>query len=88
PNLRSTIIVMTTLAVPGYIGTEAGLSFLGVGVTPPTASWGQMIANSVSWYQVDPMYFVIPGTFLFGTVLALTVVGDRLRHALDAGEAS
>lgn len=88
PNLRSTIIVMTTLAVPGYIGTEAGLSFLGVGVTPPTASWGQMIASSVSWYQVDPMYFVIPGTFLFGTVLALTVVGDRLRHALDAGEAS
>ncbi len=41
PNLRSTIVVMVTLAVPGYIGTEAGLSFLGVGVVPPTPSWGR-----------------------------------------------
>ncbi|MFI7636461.1 ABC transporter permease [Nonomuraea sp. NPDC049400] len=88
PNLRSSLIVMTTLAVPGYVGTEAGLSFLGVGVTPPTPSWGQMIASSVGWYAVDPMYFAIPGAFLFLTVLSLTVLGDRLRAALDAGEAS
>jgi peptide/nickel transport system permease protein len=79
---------MTTLAVPGYVGTEAGLSFLGVGVTPPTPSWGQMIAGSVGWYAVDPMYFVIPGAFLFLTVLSLTVLGDRIRAAFDAGEAS
>ncbi|WP_327581037.1 ABC transporter permease [Nonomuraea sp. NBC_00507] len=88
PNLRSSLIVMTTLAVPGYVGTEAGLSFLGVGVAPPTPSWGQMISSSVGWYAVDPMYFAIPGTFLFLTVLSLTVLGDRLRAALDAGEAS
>ncbi|WP_188193783.1 ABC transporter permease [Nonomuraea sp. SYSU D8015] len=88
PNLRSSLIVMTTLAVPGYVGTEAGLSFLGVGVAPPTPSWGQMIASSVGWYAVDPMYFAIPGTFLFLTVLSLTVLGDRLRAAFDAGEAS
>ncbi|MET8868671.1 ABC transporter permease [Nonomuraea sp. NPDC004580] len=88
PNLRSSLIVMTTLAVPGYVGTEAGLSFLGVGVTPPTPSWGQMIASSVGWYAVDPMYFVIPGAFLFLTVLSLTVLGDRVRAAFDAGEAS
>ncbi|MEO3870923.1 ABC transporter permease [Nonomuraea sp. B12E4] len=88
PNLRSSLVVMTTLAVPGYVGTEAGLSFLGVGVTPPTPSWGQMIANSVNWYAVDPMYFAIPGAFLFGTVLSLTVLGDRLRAAFDAGDAS
>ncbi|AQZ61206.1 Dipeptide transport system permease protein DppC (TC 3.A.1.5.2) [[Actinomadura] parvosata subsp. kistnae] len=88
PNLRSSLIVMTTLAVPGYVGTEAGLSFLGVGVTPPTPSWGQMIASSVGWYAVDPMYFVIPGAFLFLTVLSLTVLGDRIRAAFDAGEAS
>ncbi|MEV0384652.1 ABC transporter permease [Nonomuraea sp. NPDC050643] len=88
PNLRSSLIVMTTLAVPGYVGTEAGLSFLGVGVTPPTPSWGQMISSSVGWYAVDPMYFAIPGTFLFCTVLSLTVLGDRLRAAFDAGEAS
>ncbi|NBE95450.1 ABC transporter permease, partial [Nonomuraea sp. K271] len=88
PNLRSSLIVMTTLAVPGYVGTEAGLSFLGVGVTPPTPSWGQMIASSVGWYAVDPMYFAIPGTFLFLTVLSLTVLGDRLRAAFDSGEAA
>jgi peptide/nickel transport system permease protein len=79
---------MVTLAVPGYVGTEAGLSFLGGGVTPPTPSWGQMIASSVGWYAVDPMYFAIPGAFLFLTVLSLTVLGDRLRAAFDAGEAS
>ncbi len=88
PNLRSSLIVMTTLAVPGYVGTEAGLSFLGVGVAPPTPSWGQMIASSVGWYAVDPMYFAVPGLFLFLTVLSLTVLGDRLRAAFDAGEAS
>ncbi|HUR07305.1 MAG TPA: ABC transporter permease [Nonomuraea sp.] len=88
PNLRSSLIVMTTLSVPGYVGTEAGLSFLGVGVTPPTPSWGQMISSSVGWYAVDPMYFAVPGAFLFCTVLSLTVLGDRLRAAFDAGEAS
>jgi peptide/nickel transport system permease protein len=88
PNLRNTVIVIATLAVPGYVGTEAALSFLGVGVVPPTPSWGQMIASSLEWYQVDPMYFIIPGGFLFLTVLSLTVFGDRLRHALDAGDAA
>jgi peptide/nickel transport system permease protein len=88
PNLWSSIIVMATLAVPGYVGTEAALSFLGVGVTPPTPSWGQMIGASLSWYQVDPMYFLIPGGFLFLTVVSLTVFGDRLRFAIDSGEAA
>ena len=83
PNLRGTIIVLATLAVPGFIGTEAGLSFLGVGVTPPTPSWGQMIATAVGWYAVDPMYFLIPGTFLFLTVLSFTILGDHLRKQLD-----
>lgn len=88
PNLRSSLIVMTTLSVPGYIGVEAGLSFLGVGVSPPTPSWGQMISSSVSWYAVDPMYFAVPGVLLFLTVLSLTVLGDRVRAATDAGEAA
>ncbi|MEV6887884.1 ABC transporter permease [Kribbella sp. NPDC051137] len=88
PNLRGSIVVMTTLAIPGYIGTEAGLSFLGVGVSPPTASWGQMIASSVSWYSVDPMFFAIPGAFLFLTVLSLTVLGDKIRTLIDQGEAA
>ncbi|RGE19755.1 ABC transporter permease [Leucobacter sp. wl10] len=86
PNLTSTIIVMTTLAVPGYIGTEAGLSFLGVGVVPPTPSWGQMIASSVVWYAVDPLYFIIPGLFLFLLVLSFTVLGDRVKRLVESGE--
>lgn len=83
PNLRSTIIVLTTLAVPGYVGTEAGLSFLGVGVVPPAPSWGQMIAQAVRWYAVDPMYFVIPSLFLFLLVLSSTVLGDRIKQIAE-----
>ncbi|MFI5844148.1 ABC transporter permease [Catenuloplanes sp. NPDC051500] len=85
PNLRSTILVMVTMAVPGYIGTEAGLSFLGVGLVPPNPSWGQMIAASVSWYSVVPTYFLVPGTFLALLVLAFMVLGDRVRAAVDPG---
>lgn len=88
PNLIGTIIVLATLSIPSYIGTEAGLSFLGVGVTPPTPSWGQMIAQAVPWYAVDPMFFVFPGVFLFLTVLSFTVLGDRLKQVLDLGDAA
>jgi peptide/nickel transport system permease protein len=76
---------MVTMAIPGYIGTEAGLSFLGVGVVPPTPSWGQMIAGSVSWYSVVPTYFLVPGTFLALLVLSFMVLGDRVRVAVDPG---
>jgi peptide/nickel transport system permease protein len=86
PNLRGTIIVIATIAVPGYIGTEAALSFLGVGVVPPTPSWGQMIAASVDWYSADPMYFIVPGAFLFATVMAFMVIGDHLQKVLDGRE--
>lgn len=86
PNLTSTILVMAALAVPGYVGTEAGLSFLGVGVVPPTPSWGQMIASAAPWYAVDPMYFIIPGTFLFLLVLSFVTLGDRIRTILASGE--
>ena len=85
PNLRSTILVIVTMAVPGYIGTEAGLSFLGIGVVPPTPSWGQMIASSVTWYSVVPTYFLVPGVFLALLVLAFMVLGDHVRAAVDPG---
>ncbi|ATE55874.1 ABC transporter permease [Actinosynnema pretiosum] len=85
PNLRSTVLVMTTMAVPGYIGTEAGLSFLGVGVVPPTPSWGQMISSSVTWYSVVPAYFLVPGAFLALLVLSFMVLGDRVQAAVDPG---
>ncbi|MFJ8442087.1 ABC transporter permease [Kitasatospora griseola] len=83
PNLTGTIIVYVTLAVPGLIGTEAALSYLGVGIRPPTPSWGQMISDAVLYYKVDPMFFVLPSTCLFLVVLAFTLVGDALRDALD-----
>lgn len=83
PNITAPILVYATLSIPTNIGTEAALSFLGVGVRPPTASWGQMIQESMLWYEVDPMYFLIPGLCLFLTVLAFTLLGDALRDAID-----
>ncbi|MFI1769040.1 ABC transporter permease [Streptomyces sp. NPDC020800] len=83
PNVSGPIIAYTTLLIPGMISTEAALSFLGVGVRPPTASWGQMISSGVGYYDTDPMYFVIPSAFLFLAVLAFTILGDTLRDILD-----
>ncbi|WP_433297193.1 ABC transporter permease [Pseudonocardia sp. CA-142604] len=85
PNLSGSIIVIATLAVPNFIGVEAGLSFLGVGITPPTASWGQMISASVPWFTAVPSYFLIPGIFLFLTVLSATIVGDRAQKLIAEG---
>ncbi|MCM2425628.1 ABC transporter permease [Streptomyces sp. RKAG337] len=83
PNVAGPIIAYTTLLIPGMISTEAALSYLGVGVRPPTPSWGQMIADSVAFYETDPMYFIIPSLFLFLAVLAFTLLGDALRDILD-----
>ncbi|WP_113700581.1 ABC transporter permease [Nonomuraea lactucae] len=83
PNITGPILVYTTLAIPANIGTEAALSFLGVGVRPPTPSWGQMLDDSLKWYQVVPSYFIVPSVCLFLTVLAFTLLGDALRDALD-----
>ncbi|MEV4614722.1 ABC transporter permease [Kitasatospora sp. NPDC049258] len=83
PNLTGTIIVYVTLAIPGLIGAEAALTYLGVGVRPPTPSWGQMISDAVPYYKVDPMFFVLPSLCLFLVVLAFTLLGDALRDALD-----
>ncbi|MGW5400470.1 ABC transporter permease [Streptomyces sp. NPDC003952] len=83
PGVSGPVIAYTTLLIPGMISTEAALSYLGVGVRPPTPSWGQMIAESVAFYETDPMYFVIPSLFLFLAVLAFTLLGDALRDILD-----
>lgn len=85
PNLSGTVVVMATLAVPNFIATEAGLSFLGVGVTPPTPSWGQMIAQAVPWYSSHPLFFAIPGIFLFLTVFSFTILGDNLQKIWASG---
>lgn len=79
PSLSGTIIVYSSLTLPMYIATEAGLSFLGVGVKPPEPSWGQMIYAAVPWYQTDPMFFIIPGIFLTLTVLSAMLLGDHIQ---------
>jgi len=83
PNLWVPIIVYGTLLFPTYIATEAALSFLGVGVIEPTPTWGKMLAASVTFYQVDPLYLFIPGGALFIVVLAFNLLGDSIRDALD-----
>ncbi|MEV0799949.1 ABC transporter permease [Kribbella sp. NPDC050281] len=83
PNLIAPILVYATLLIPTNVLFEAGLSYLGVGIRPPTASWGDMLSIAANWYQVDPMYMVPPGLAIFLTVLAFNLFGDGLRDALD-----
>ncbi|GAA4162907.1 ABC transporter permease [Gryllotalpicola daejeonensis] len=83
PNVGATIIVYATILVPSMIGTEAALSFLGVGVPPPTPSWGRAIGDAVAWFSTDPAYLAFPGGALFLITLALNAFGDGLRDALD-----
>ena len=85
PNLVAPILVYSTLLIPTNILFEAALDYLGVGLIPPTPSWGQMLSNAVTngFYYVDPMYMVIPGVAIFLTVMAFNLFGDGLQDALD-----
>ena len=83
PNLVAPILVYSTLLIPTNILFEAALSFLGVGVIPPTPSWGAMLTLAVPIYSSDPAYMIIPGMAIFITVLAFNLFGDGLRDALD-----
>jgi ABC-type dipeptide/oligopeptide/nickel transport system permease subunit len=83
PNLAAPILVYATLIIPTNILFEAALSFLGVGVPPPTPSWGRLLSESVSFYQFDPVFLIVPGLAIFITVLAFNLFGDGLRDALD-----
>jgi peptide/nickel transport system permease protein len=83
PNLVAPIIVYTTLILPTNVLFEAALSFLGVGVQPPTSSWGQMIASAVPIFDSAWWYMVFPGVALVLTVLAFNLVGDGLQDALN-----
>ena len=83
PNLWAPILVYTTLALPAFIGLEAALSFLGVGILPPDVTFGVMLANSVKYFQVVPTYLFIPGLALVIIVVAFNLLGDSLRDALD-----
>src|SRR3954467_4787711 len=83
PNLVAPIIVYTSLILPTNVLYEAALSFLGVGVQPPTASWGQMIATAAPIFDSAWWYMLFPGIALVVTVLAFNLVGDGLQDALD-----
>jgi peptide/nickel transport system permease protein len=83
PNLVAPIIVYTSLILPTNVLYEAALSFLGVGVQPPTASWGQMIATASPIFDSAWWYMLFPGIALVVTVLAFNLVGDGLQDALD-----
>jgi ABC-type dipeptide/oligopeptide/nickel transport system permease subunit len=85
PNMVGPILVYATLLIPTNILFEAALSYLGVGIVPPTPSWGAMLSDAVQsqYYYIDPMYMVIPGMAIFLTVMAFNLFGDGLRDALD-----
>jgi len=83
PNCLSTIIVIISLDIPGDIMSEATLSFLGLGVQPPMASWGEMINSARMFMRQAPMYSVYPGIAIMIIVLAFNTLGDALRDALD-----
>jgi ABC-type dipeptide/oligopeptide/nickel transport system permease subunit len=83
PNLVAPIIVYTTLLIPTNILFEAALSFLGVGVQPPTASWGAMIADAIEIFDTAWWYMTAPGVALLLTVLAFNLIGDGLQDALN-----
>jgi ABC-type dipeptide/oligopeptide/nickel transport system permease subunit len=83
PNLIAPIIVYTTLIIPTNILFEAALSFLGVGVNPPQASWGAMIADAIEIFDTAWWYMTFPGLALLLSVLAFNLVGDGLQDALN-----
>ncbi len=83
PNAMAPIIVDATLFLAGAILLEAGLSFLGLGVQPPTASWGNMLSDGQSYLSTAWWIAVFPGVAIFLTVLSFNFIGDGLRDALD-----
>jgi len=84
PNVMAQVIVYATLLIPLAIVAEASLSFLGVGVPPPTADWGSMISDATGWYQYGYWWFLFfPCLALLITTLAFNIFGDSVRDALD-----
>jgi len=83
PNLWAPILVYASLTLPTYIGAEAALSFLGVGILPPEPSFGAILADSVNYFKLVPSYLFIPGGILAILVVTFNLVGDGVRDALD-----
>jgi peptide/nickel transport system permease protein len=84
PNVMAQVIVYATLLIPAAIVFEASLSFLGVGVPPPTADWGSMISDAAGFFQYGYWWFLLfPSVALLTTTLAFNIFGDSVRDALD-----
>ena len=83
PNLWPTAIVFISLSLPGYIAAEATFSFLGVGVQAPASTFGLVLSDAIAYWRDDPAYLLIPCIILIAIVLALNLLGDAVRDALD-----
>lgn len=82
PNVIPSVIVASTLGMAWAILVSTSLSYLGLGVQPPTPSWGNMLTNSQNYFWVDPLLVVYPGVFIMITVLSANYIGDALRDVL------
>ena len=83
PNTLAPIIVAVSFGVPSYILAEAGLSFLGIGIQPPTASWGSMVFSSFPQMTFRPIFVIMPAALIAAIMMAFAFLGDGLRDALD-----
>ncbi len=83
PQVVSSVIVLATLGVGWAVLAESGLSYLGLGIQPPQASWGAMLQNSQTYIWTDPLLGVYPGALIFLTVLSFSILGEALRDTLD-----
>lgn len=83
PNLWPTAIVFISLSLPGFLSAEAAYSFLGVGVQAPASDFGLVLSDAINYWRSDPAYLIIPTVYLVVIVLALNLLGDAIRDALD-----
>jgi peptide/nickel transport system permease protein len=83
PNAISPLIVACTLAVGQIILFESVLSFLGLGIMPPAASWGNMLTNAQELIYQAPLLAICPGLLIFATVISVNFLGDGLQDAFD-----
>ena len=83
PNCLAPVLVYATISLGAFIGAEATLSFLGIGLRDPVVSWGVMISEARDYLRVAPFLLLFPAAFLAVTVLAFVMLGDAVREAFD-----
>jgi len=83
PNCLAPLMVYSTILIGSFIGAEATLAYLGVGLKTPVVSWGIIISESQHYIRVAPWWFLFPSAFLVAAVLAFVMLGEAVREALD-----